>query len=269
MIKKLVIVLALSVFGLTQYAAAEKDYALELKSAEEKLSALEAGITEQKLKIEELMKEFNDSDIALRQDLIAIKPTMNEKAYIRESKRRQTEFRQDFDARIRPVKQEYARSKVSRRKYAKKIRLLKKRIDRLANDPEAESYNKKIDELKGQIQDAKDEMNKAVAAIYKKADNDIAQIEDMANKSSIKSGILSESRVKALAVRKEYKAKKEAIVERMDKITSDYKKNLDEFRAGQAEASRAGGTGVVEKSNKQDNGKPAVSGPAVNFSPVR
>ena len=269
MIKKLAVVLMLVIFGLTGYAEAGKDYRSELEKSKKELAELKTNIAVKKTKLQELTKEFNKSDIALRQDLITCKKDMDEKTYIREAKRRQETLKQDYSAKRKPVKAEYDKMKASYRKCGKRIKTLEKKIDRLADDPEMELYNQKIDDLKAGIQDAKDNLNKKIEALYGDADNKIAQIKDMANKSKIRNQILSDAKVKELALRKTYKEEKQAIVEKMDKVKSDYRKNLAEYRAQRTESERSEVKGLeVEKSSRKKE-NPKKSAPSTNFGTTR
>jgi len=269
MIKKLAVVLMLVIFGITGYAEAGKDYRPELEKSKKELVELKAGIAVQKTKLKELAKEFNKSDIALRQDLITCKKDMDEKTYIRESKRRQEVIRRDYSAKKNPVKAEYNRLKVAYRKCSKKIKTLEKKIDRLADDPERESYNQEIDDLKAEIQNAKDDLNEKIEALYSDAENEIAQITDMPNKSKIKNQILSDAKVKELALRKTYKEEKQVIVEKMDKVRSDYKKNLAEYRVQKKESGRSGVKGLEAEKSSRKKEKPKKSTPSTNFGTAR
>jgi len=269
MFKKLAIVLTLSIFGLTHYAVAGKDYSPELERSKKELSELESKIAIQRTKLKELTKEFNASDIALRQDLIACKADIDEKMYIRESKRRQEQLKQDYQAKRGPVKAEYDRLKAARAKCNKKIKGLEKKIDRLANDPEMESYNQKVDDLKAEIQDAKDSLHEKIETLYNDAENEIAQITDMANKSRIRNQILSDAKVKELALRKAYKEEKQAIVERMGKLKSDYRKNLAQYRAQRSGSERSEVKGPETEKPGREKEKLKKSTPSTNFGTAR
>ena len=269
MFKKLVIVLMLLIFGVVHYAAAGKDYSPELEKSKKDLSELGSKIAIQKTKLKELSKEFNASDIALRQDLITCKADMDEKMYIRESKRRQEQLKQDYQAKSGPAKAEYNKLKAARAKCGKKIKGLEKKIDRLANDPEMESYNQKIDALKAEIQDAKDSLHKKIETLYSGAENEIAQITDMANKSKIRNQILSDAKVKELALRKAYKEEKQAIVERMDKLKSDYRKNLAQYRAQRSGSERSEVKGPETEKPGREKEKLKKSTPSTNFGTAR
>jgi hypothetical protein len=270
MIRKFVIVLVLSLFGLTtQHALAEKDYASELERSKKELAEIEVKLDAQKTRLKELSREFNNADIALRQELIACKADMDEKAHIRESKRREGQLRQEHQAKMKPAKAEYNRLKVARAKCIKKNKSLVKKIDRLANDPEMETYNQEIDRLKQEIEDAKTTMNEKIAAIYDNAEKEIDQITDMDNKSKLKNQILSDAKVKELAIRKEYKEQKQAIVERMDTVRKDYRKNLAEFRAQRVEKASLDAQEKPDKKNRKDQEKTRKSTPATNFTVAR
>jgi chromosome segregation ATPase len=268
MIKRVVVVLMLSIFGLTGYAQAGKDYGAELERSKKELSELEVKLAAQKAKLKELSKEFNNADIALRQDLIACRADMDEKTHISESKRRERKLRQDHDAKLKPAKAEYNRLKIAYRNCKKKIKTLERKIDRLAVDPESEVFNKKMDNSKQQIKDTNDMMHAGIQDIYAKADRKIDQITDMSNKSRIRSQILSEAKIEELALRKEYKEKKQALVTQMDQARSQHRKNLAEFRAKQAEVQRGEIKTAPEpktrhRGKKQEKQK---SSPSTNFS---
>lgn len=271
MIRKVIAVAALCVFAIVGYAHAGKDYSAELESSKKELSELESKIAAQKGVLKELSKEFNQADIALRQDLIACKADMDEKTHIRESKRREGQLRSDHQAKIKPAKAEYNRLKAAYRNCKKKIKTLERKIDRLAVDPESEAFSKKMENFKQQIKDTNDMMHAGIQDIYAKADRQIGQITDMSNKSRIRSQILSEAKTEELALRKEYKEKKQALVAQMDQARSEYKKNLAEFRAKQTEEAKSmtqdtSQAKAKEKPEKQGKRK---SSPATNFGTAR
>jgi len=271
MFKKLVIVFMFSIFCLTGYAQAEKDYSAELERSKKELADIELKLTAQKARLRELSKEFNEADIALRQELIACKADMDEKTHISESKRREKKLRQGHDAKLKPAKAEYSRTKAAYRNCKKKMKTLERKIDRLAVDPESEVFNKKMENFKQQIKDTNDMMHAGIQDIYAKADRKIGQITDMSNKSKIRSQILSEAKTEELALRKEYKEKKQAIVAQMDEARSRYRKSLAEFRAKQAEAQRGEIKAAPEpktrhRGKKQEEQK---SSPSTNFSTAR
>jgi chromosome segregation ATPase len=272
MIKRVIVVLMLAIFGLAAgYAEAGKDYSTELERSKKELAEIEAKLAAQKAILKELNKEFNEADIALRQDLIACKADMDEKTHIRESKRREGQLRKDHQAKMKPAKAEYNRLKIAYRNCRKKTKTLERKIDRLANDPESEVFNKKMENFKQQIKDTNDMMHAGIEDIYTKADRKIDQITDMSNKSKIRSQILSDAKTEELALRKEYKEKKQALVAQMDQARSQYRKNLAEFRAKQAEAQRgeiktAPESKARHRGEKQEKQK---SSPSTNFSKAR
>jgi chromosome segregation ATPase len=271
MLKRVIVVLMLAIFGLTGYAEAGKDYGAELERSKKELVELEVKLAAQKANLKELSKEFNDSDIALRQELISIKPDMDKKTHITESKRREKKLRQDHNAKLKPAKAEYNRLKIAYRNCKKKIKTLERKIDRLAIDPESEAFNKKMENFKQQIKDINDMMHAGINDIYAKADREIDNITDMSNKSKIRSQILSDAKTEELALRKTYKEKKQAIVAQMDEARSKYRKNLAEFRAKQTEALKEELKTSTEpqtrhKGKKQEKQK---SSPSVNFSTAR
>jgi chromosome segregation ATPase len=266
MIRKLIIVFMLAIFGLTGYAEAGKDYSSELERSKKELAGIEVELAAQKAKLKELNKEFNEADIALRQDLIACKAGMDEKTYIRESKSRERELRQDHQAKMKPAKSEYNKLKSARAKCIKKSRSLEKKIDRLANDPYMETYNQEMDRLKGEMEDAKATMHEKISVINDKAENEIEAITDMSNKSKIKNQILSDAMDKELVLRREYKEKKQDISAKMNQLRSEYKKNLAEFRSKRVESAGKGlGEKPERKSRKRDD-KPKKSTPSTNFT---
>jgi chromosome segregation ATPase len=266
MIRRVIIVFVLAIFYLTGYAEAGKDYSSKLEECRKDLADIEIKLAEQKVKLRELNKEFNEADIALRQDLIACKADMDEKTHIRESKRRESQLRQDHNAKIKPAKAEYNRLKVARAKCIKKNKSLEKKIDRSAGDPYIERYNEDIDGLKMEMESAKALMHEKIAAINDEAEKEIEAITDMSNKSKIKNQILSDAMDKELVLRREYKEKKQDISAKMNQLRSEYKKNLAEFRSKRVESAGKGlGEKPERKSRKRDD-KPKKSTPSTNFT---
>jgi chromosome segregation ATPase len=269
MIKRLVVVSMLAIFGLTGYAEAGKGYSSELEGSKAELADIEVKLAAQKAKLNELNKEFNEADIALRQDLIACKADMDEKTHIRESKRREGQLRQEYQAKMKPAKAEYNRLKAARSKCIKKSKSLEKKIDRLANDPYMEKYNEDMDMLKKEMEDAKTIMHDKIAVINDNAGKEIDAITDMSNKSKIKSQILSDAMDKELVLRREYREKKQDISDKMNKLRSEYRKNLAEFRSQRVEpAGKDMGERPARKIRKIDD-KPKKSAASTNFTVVR
>ncbi|MDD5504052.1 MAG: hypothetical protein PHV77_01915 [Candidatus Omnitrophica bacterium] len=271
MFKKTFAVVCMLLFGMASYALSQNDYTSELEAAKKELAELEEKITVYKERIKALTKEFNEADISLRQDLILCKSHMDEKTFIRESKRRQSQLKQDFHVKYAPVRQEYNGFKESHKKCSRSIKALNKRIDRLAGDPGYEAYNEEINVCRADVQAAKDKLHAGIAAIYEDANSQIEQITDMANKSKLKNQILSDAQVKEHALRMEYQKEKQAIEARIEQIRSSYKKSRAEFRMNQPqEAPYAPEEGCVEaKKAERANKKPcAKKQPCSNFSPA-
>jgi hypothetical protein len=271
MLKRLAVVIVMMMFLYAPQATAQNNYRSELKAEEQKLSELKLRIADQKSRIKALSQEFAESDIALRQELIKIKPDMDDKAYVRESKKRQAAIKEDYKRRHKPLKDEYYKLKTAYGKSAKKVKSLEKKIDRLENDPELDNYTQKVDKLKQDIDQANEKLKKKIEGIYKDADNRIENISDPVNKSKIKKQILSEAKDKELALRKEFKQEKQSIVENIDKVRSAHKEKLAEYRKDKAQASQCAADDAACSTLKQSStrAEKQKSDPSVNFSVSR
>ncbi|MFA5068632.1 MAG: hypothetical protein WC300_02200 [Candidatus Omnitrophota bacterium] len=271
MFKKIFAVIAVMLFGIASYACAQKDYTGDLEAAKKELAGLEEKIADYKNKIKVLTKKFNEADISLRQDLMLCKAHMDEKTFIRESKRRQSQLKGDFQVKYAPVKSEYNKLKDAHKRCSRRIKALDKKIDRLAGDPGYESYIEKMDACRADAQAAKDKLHSGIAAIYNEAGDKIEQITDMANKSKIKNQILADAQIKEHALRMEYQKEKQLIESHIEQVRSDYKKSKSEFNLNRAQKApeAEGQANLKAKPVKYtDKNTRVKKQPSSNFSPA-
>lgn len=239
MFKKTACAVTAIILCISVISYASQDYAAELKQEQKKLEELAKQLSVQKQKLRDLADEYEKADMAMRRQLIEDKQSMDKKEFIRESKQRQKHLRVNYYKNKKPLKAEYNRLKVNYHKCKKSIKLLTKKIDRLADDPESEEYRQQIEVLKEELTKRKQILDNAIQEVRENADMQIAAISNTENRSAIRKQVLTEARDKELSLRKEYAADKAQIVAKMDKARADYKQNLKAWRMRRATERKA------------------------------
>ena len=233
MIRKIFMAVIALILCVPVISFASDKYAAELKQERKRLIMLTEQIQVEKKKLKKLSAKYKDEDMAMRQQLLKDKGVMSENEYIRKCKLDQESLRKEYFKNKKPLKAEYNKLKNEYHASKKSIKILTKKMDRLAKDPDNETYNAEVAELKGQIAELVQERNNAIGVIRENADKKIGAITDMSEKSSIKKQILTKARDEELALRKEYAAKKDAIVVKINDARDGYKKKLKVWRMKQ------------------------------------
>lgn len=230
MVRKIFTAVLVFIFCIPVISFAAEDYAAELKQEQKKLIKLTEQIAVKRQQLKKLAAKYEDADMAMRQQLLKDKSSIDEKAYVRKSKMEQKKLRDGYYKNKKPLVTEHDKLK---REYAvckRAIKKLTKKIDRLANDPDNEAYRAEIEKLKSQIRARKEELNNSIAETRKDADKQITAITDMSKKSAIKKQILAKAKEKELELRREFGVDKAAIVLKIDDARTKYKNNLKLWR---------------------------------------